>query len=59
MGAAETMQRANSFSPFASAFSGAASNPQVQQALKGLFGGGSGQFIADPNALAFGSSYWD
>jgi hypothetical protein len=37
LGAARTMQPANSFSPFGSVISGAASNPQVQQALRGLF----------------------
>lgn len=37
LGAARTMQQANQFSPFGSAISGAASNPQVQQALRGLF----------------------
>lgn len=59
MGAAETMQRANSYSPFGDVLSGAASNPQVQRALRGLFGGGSGQFIADPNVYAFGTQSWE
>lgn len=37
LSAAETMQQANSYSPFSNVFSGATSNPQVQQALRGLF----------------------
>lgn len=54
MGAAETMQRANSFSPFASTISGAASNPQVQQALRGLFSNDGGGFTGNPSGLGTG-----
>ncbi len=61
LGAARTMQQANQFSPFGSAISGAASNPQVQQALKGLFSSGNTVTnLGDTSALdyAYGGGGW-
>jgi hypothetical protein len=61
LGAARTMQQANQFSPFGSAISGAASNPQVQQALRGLFSSGNTVTnLGDTSALdyAYGGGGW-
>lgn len=61
LGAARTMQQANQFSPFGSAISGAASNPQVQQALRGLFSGSNTVTnLGDTSALdyAYGGGGW-
>jgi hypothetical protein len=59
LGAAKTMQQANSYNPFASALSGLANNEKFTNGLENLFGGSSGTFRADPNAYAFGTQSWE
>ena len=60
LGAAQTMQQANSYNPFATGLTALGGNQQLMSGLGNLFGGsGSGQFRVDPTAYVFGSQAWE
>lgn len=50
LSSAKTMQKANEWSPWATALQGAADNPYIQQGVKSLFSGGSyNPYVANPS----------
>ena len=59
MAAAGSQARADAYSPFGAALSGAAANPQLIKGLSNWMGGSSGTFQPSPGAYAFGTQSWE
>ena len=59
MAAAGTQARADAYSPFGAALSGAAANKDLMSGLSNWMRGGGGSFKADPGAYAFGTQSWE